>query len=202
MNALLHVVPESGTDDTVVIQTEKAHHASDVDMLVHARFGQDRFKKTVYRLRENTAPLGDLSLVAMRRGQLVGTLRFWPIRIGAQTPALLLGPLAVASAYQGLGIATRLMHRGLARAQDHGHEIVVLVGDEPYYRRFGFRRDLARDLALPGPVALERFLARELTPDALLDVGGMIEAPRDATVAPPFLISENGVHNGQDWFGV
>jgi predicted N-acetyltransferase YhbS len=166
----------------IVLETP-AHEVA-VEKMVAGAFGPDRFAKTVYRLRDGVAPLGSLSLVALEGEEVVGTLRFWPILIGGSTPALLLGPLVAAADRQGQGIGSRLMKAGLARASAEGHRVVVLVGDEPYYRRFAFTRALARSLKLPGWVDKKRFLARELVAGAMTGVGGMIGKPHDAVEQP------------------
>lgn len=164
------------------ISVESPADQADVNALVADAFGPERFAKTVYRLRDGVSALGTLSLVAKDGDDVVGTLRFWPITIGAGTPALLLGPLVSHPDRQGQGIGMALMCEGLARAAAEGHRIVVLVGDEPYYRRFGFSRALARRLELPGWVDPARFLARELVAGAMLGVSGMIGRPGE--VAP------------------
>ncbi|MGB5093986.1 MAG: N-acetyltransferase [Parvibaculum sp.] len=164
------------------ISVESPADQADVNALVADAFGPERFAKTVYRLRDGVSALGTLSLVAKDGDDVVGTLRFWPITIGAGTPALLLGPLVSHPDRQGQGIGMALMREGLARAAAEGHRIVVLVGDEPYYRRFGFSRALARRLELPGWVDPARFLARELVAGAMLGVSGMIGRPGE--VAP------------------
>jgi predicted N-acetyltransferase YhbS len=159
------------------IVSETGSHNAAVEKLVAEAFGPDRFAKTVYRLRNGIEAEASLSLVALDKGEVVGTLRFWPIEIEGGVPALLLGPLVTAPERQGEGIGSRLMKAGLARAAEQGHRIVVLVGDEPYYRRFGFTRALARRLSLPGWVDPARFLARELVSGALAGVAGMIGHP-------------------------
>ena len=164
----------------IVVETP-AHEAA-VDKMVADAFGPDRFAKTVYRLRDDVAPVAPLSLVMLDGEEVVGTLRFWPILIGGLTPALLLGPLVAAADRQGQGIGTSLMEEGLARAAAQGHRIVVLVGDEPYYRRFGFSRVLARSLKLPGWVDKKRFLAHELVAGAMASVSGMIGKPHNILV--------------------
>ncbi|HEX7777503.1 MAG TPA: N-acetyltransferase [Parvibaculum sp.] len=166
----------------IVVETP-AHEAA-VEKLVADAFGPDRFAKTVYRLRDDAAPIPSLSLVMLDGEEVVGTLRFWPILVGGLTPALLLGPLVAVPDRQGQGIGTRLMREGLARAAAEGHRIVVLVGDEPYYRRFGFTRALARTLKLPGWVDKKRFLAHELVAGAMATTRGMIGKPRSAENAP------------------
>ncbi len=166
----------------IVVETPARGAA--VEEMVADAFGPDRFAKTVYRLRDDVAPIPSLSPVMLDGDEVVGTLRFWPILIGGLTPALLLGPLVAAADRQGEGIGTRLMEEGLARAAAEGHRIVVLVGDEPYYRRFGFTRAHARSLKLPGWVDKRRFLARELAEGAMATTRGMIGKVRDARAAP------------------
>lgn len=162
------------------IVLETPAHAAAVEKLNADAFGPDRFAKTVYRLREDVAPISSLSFVMLDGEEVVGTLRFWPVTIGGATPALLLGPLVAAPSRQGEGIGSRLMQEGLARAAAEGHRIVILVGDEPYYSRFGFTRALARRLKLPGWVDKKRFLARELASGALQGVSGMLTRPIQA----------------------
>jgi predicted N-acetyltransferase YhbS len=113
-----------------------------VEHLLDLSFGSDRRSKTSYRLREGNAPVPGLSLVVRDPGvSLAGTISFWPLAIGdAQTPALLLGPLAVHPDRQGLGIGLELMREGLARARIKGHALVLLVGDEPYYSQGRLRQ--------------------------------------------------------------
>ncbi|HEY4345888.1 MAG TPA: N-acetyltransferase [Parvibaculum sp.] len=162
----------------IVVETP-AHEAA-VDKMVADAFGPDRFAKTVYRLRDDVAAISSLSLIMLDGEEVVGTLRFWPILIGGLTPALLLGPLVAAADRQGQGIGTRLMEEGLARAAAEGHRIVVLVGDEPYYRRFGFTKALARFLKLPGWVDEKRFLAHELVAGSMSGASGLIGKPHGA----------------------
>ncbi len=157
---------------------ERPQDAATIEHLLDQVFGAGRkTSKTVYRLRDGARPLMSLCFSAQEGGRPIGTLRFWPVTIGGRWPALLLGPVAVAPGYRGLGIGARLIGHGLAAARQRGHAIVVLVGDAGYYRRFGFRRALARALELPGPVERRRLLAAELVPGALKRVGGRL-APR------------------------
>ena len=119
-------------------------------------------------------PIAGLCFVAVAGNVLRGTIRYWPVLIGDDLPALLLGPIAVAGERRSEGLGAVLIEHSLARAADLGHRIVLLVGDEPYYGRFGFRRDLALGLTLPGPVDPGRFLARDLVPGALDGVAGPV----------------------------
>ena len=158
-----------------------------IEHLLDLAFGSGRHSKTSYRLRHGNSPVAGLSLVTRDAGVGVsGTISFWPLWIGAkQSPALLLGPLAVHPDRQGLGIGLGLMREGLARARALGHGLVLLVGDEPYYAKVGFRM-LPEDLiGLPGPVEPKRFLYLELTPGALNGVAGLARVPGSVALAVP-----------------
>ncbi len=141
--------------------------------LLDAAFGAGRFTKTCERLREGRHAATDLSFVATRGGAVVGTLRFWHVEAGDRE-ALMLGPLAVSRACRSGGIGRAMIEHGLARARKYGHAAVILVGDAPYYERFGFRRALTRGLTLPGPVDEARFLGLELRPGALDGARGRV----------------------------
>jgi len=158
-----------------------------VEHLLDIAFGSGRHAKTSYRLRAGNHAVPGLSLVTRDPGVgLSGTISFWPLAIGAaQSPALLLGPLAVHPDRQGLGIGLSLMREGLARAKARGHGLVLLVGDEPYYAKVGFRKLPEGLLSLPGPVDPARFLYLELNQDALTDVSGMVGVPGSAAFAIP-----------------
>ncbi|WP_417317393.1 GNAT family N-acetyltransferase [Emcibacter sp.] len=154
----------------------------DIETLLDECFGNDRQVKTVYKLRQDVASIRELGFVIREEGQLKASLQFWPVMIrshnGRKWPALLLGPIAVKASKQGQGYGIALMEYALERAHELGHERVILVGDEPYYRRVGFSRDLAVDLLLPGPVNYKRVLARELVPGAMKDVAGVIQSAK------------------------
>jgi len=163
------------------ILVERPQDAAAVEKLNDVAFGADRYAKTVYRLRDGVARDAALCFVAQGDDDaLLASLRFWPITIGETTPALLLGPLAVQPELRGLGFGKALMRHGIEQARAQGHRIIVLVGDPEYYNPFGFTREQALELALPGPVEERRFLALGLTPDALSGVGGMIGKPPGA----------------------
>jgi predicted N-acetyltransferase YhbS len=151
-----------------------------IETLLDAVFGLARRTKTSYRLREGERPVEGLSFVALDGdGRLVGAISFWHVRIGkGGTPALLLGPLAVCPTLQGKGIGRGLMRHGLERARAMGHRLVILVGDEPYYARVGFRRLPEGRLILPGPVDPDRFLYFELEPGSLDEAEGLVLPPQ------------------------
>jgi predicted N-acetyltransferase YhbS len=158
------------------ITPETPDDAQDIEALLDVAFGTERSGKTVYRLREDVAPIPELCTVIREEAALKGSLRFWPVVIGdARVPALLLGPVAVAPSDRGKGYARELIWDGLDRARQLGYGIVLLVGDEPYYVKFGFTRALTMALALPGPVDLNRFLGLELYSKALWGVSGTLQ---------------------------
>jgi predicted N-acetyltransferase YhbS len=157
------------------------------ERLLDDAFGPARFQKTCERLREGRAPARGLAHVAKDDERLVATLRMWPILAGAGRPALLLGPLAVARGYRSLGIGAAMIREALARAAARNHGAVLLVGDAPYYARFGFSQALTERLIMPGPVERARFLGLELVPGALAGAHGRVTAAgeRIAQTAAP-----------------
>ncbi|HUA54901.1 MAG TPA: N-acetyltransferase [Candidatus Sulfotelmatobacter sp.] len=145
-----------------------------VEDLLDAAFGADRQAKLSYRYRDKVEPVPELKLVARTAAELVGTVRCWPIAIGsAFAPALLLGPLAVAPAHQGRGIARALMRRVLDLATDAGHNLVLLVGDPAFYRAFGFVPATPHGISMPNEIPA-RVQIKELVPHALDGVTGTI----------------------------
>ena len=159
----------------VRIVPEAFRHAAAREALLDAAFGPARFLKTCERLREDRLPAEGLAFSALLGGRLVGTLRLWHVAAGDRS-ALMLGPLAVDGQVRGLGIGSQMICHALAQAKRLGHRAVILVGDAPYYARFGFSTDLVEELTLPGPVERARFLGLELAPDGLTGARGMVEA--------------------------
>lgn len=153
---------------------QRPEDAEKIPALLDKCFGSDRQQKTVYRLREDVPALAELSFVAYAGDDMIGTIEYWPIVIGDQYPALLLGPIAVEPQWQGKGIGVALIRQSLALAAEFGHSRVVLVGDPEYYARFGFVGAAPLGLALPGPVDMERLVVKALVPGALDGIGGMI----------------------------
>jgi len=156
-------------------------HPSDlpaVEALLDLAFGAERRTRPSYRLREGADPIAALSLVARARGGVVGSLRFWPVTVDGRDAAILLGPLAVHPDWRGRGLASALIARGLARAKDAGHEVVVAIGYPELFARFGFGSARAAGLAMPVPVEDARFLAAELRPGALAAVSGVLGPAR------------------------
>ena len=172
----------------VTIRHEISSDVPAREALLDRAFGKRRRAKTSERLRHGRLPSEGLAFSAIdARGRLIGTIRLWDIIAGSAGPALLLGPVAVDSKHQGRGIGAALMERALNDARVKGHTAVILVGDAPYYARFGFAQCPVADLHLPGPVDRNRFLGMELIPGALdgaeglvVDSGRLVERQRQA----------------------
>ncbi|MEC7965149.1 MAG: N-acetyltransferase [Pseudomonadota bacterium] len=132
----------------------------EVEALYDLCFAPGRTALSSYRLREDVDPVADLSIVARDGdGILAGAIRYWPVHIGADV-ALLLGPVAVHPTHQGEGLGGALIHDSMSRAARLGWHRVMLVGDEPYYRRFGFQR--LSDVVMPPPTNPDRVLGHGL----------------------------------------
>jgi len=142
---------------------------------LHARaFGPGRFARTAYRLREGVAEFSPFCRVCRIDGRLVAAVSFSPILIGGKADALLLGPLAVDPDFANQGYGRGLVGESLNAARTAGVRLVVLVGDEPYYARLGFKRIPRGRITMPGPVNPDRLLAAELAPNALVDYTGAV----------------------------
>lgn len=148
----------------------------EVEALLDLAFAPGRTALSSYRLRDGVPPIPELSLVARDDyDSVAGAIRYWPVRVGAAGhAALLLGPVAVHPTRQGEGLGALLITESLDRASHLGWSRVILVGDEPYYSRFGFSRDAGRSLDYPPPTNPDRLLARALAPDAFDGVSGMV----------------------------
>jgi len=155
------------------IRAEKASDLVAREALLDAGFGGNRHARTCQRLRDGHAPADGLELSAVSRGKLIGTLRLWHVSAGGKR-ALVLGPLAVDSAFRKLGVGAALITRALAAARARGHRAVLLLGDAAYYGRFGFSAEKTTELMLPGAYEQERLLGIELIPGALDGAWGMI----------------------------
>jgi predicted N-acetyltransferase YhbS len=155
------------------IRAEKASDAVAREALLDACFGENRHARTCQRLRDGRAPAEGLAFSTMVDGNLVGTLRLWHVSAGG-IPALMLGPLAVEASSRKFGVGTALMDHALAAATAHGHRAVILLGDGPYYARFGFSVEKTAGLSLPGPFERDRLLGLELILGALDGACGMI----------------------------
>jgi predicted N-acetyltransferase YhbS len=158
------------------IKDENKNDAPLLSELAAKALGPGRFARTAYRIREGVAPVSSLSRAAWLDGRLVGSIHFTAVTIGAEGGALLLGPLVVHPAHKGKGYGQALAGEGLARASAQGFRLVVLVGDVPYYGRFGFVSVPPGQITLPGPVDPKRLLALELVAGALSGAVGPVTA--------------------------
>lgn len=146
----------------------------EVEALYDTCFAPGREALSSYRLRDGVSPVAGLCHVARDgAGILAGAIRYWPVRFGA-AEALLLGPVAVHPTRQGEGLGAYLIQGSLANAAPLGWDRVMLVGDAPYYARFGF--ELLPDVVMPPPTNPARVLGRALVPGAWDGVAGAVTA--------------------------
>jgi predicted N-acetyltransferase YhbS len=161
------------SDPSLTILPETADDALAIERLHERTFGPGRYARTAFRIREQIEHRPELSFTARIGTLLVGSARLSPIRSG-DSPALLLGPLTVGPPFRNHGIGQALIEHALAAAKAAGHKLVVLVGDVPYYGRFGFKPIPKRQAVMPGPVDPARLLVAELTDGAFDGVSGPI----------------------------
>jgi predicted N-acetyltransferase YhbS len=166
------------SDLSLTILPEKPNDADAIERLHERTFGPGRFVLSAYRLREHVDHLLDLSFTARIGTLLVGSVRQLPICIG-DTPALILGPLTVEPPFRKRGVGRALLDRALDDAKKAGHRLVVLVGDEPYYSRVGFKAVPKGRVTMPGPVDYSRLLVAELVEGAFDGVSGTIRPDWD-----------------------
>ena len=159
------------------IRPEQGEDAPLIDALVSASFGPGRYAKSAYRLRDGVAPERNLSFVAIEQGVFRGSVRFWPVYVGMER-ALLLGPLAVQSDQRGRGIGIALMQRGIEEAKETDYRAIILVGDEPYYSRVGFKAIEPGRVKIFGPVDPARVLGLALAEGALKTLEGQVRRAR------------------------
>ncbi len=163
-------------DLPLILEPAADSDGAPIERLNERVFGPGRFARTAYRIRETTAADPNLSFVARVGTLLVGASAMTPIDIGG-APALLLGPLIVEPVFRSQGIGEALVMRSLDAAKAAGWKLVVLVGDEPYYARMGFRPVPAGHISLPGPVDPSRLLYYELASGALAAAKGEARGP-------------------------
>lgn len=154
------------------ISQETTADTADVEYLYDLAFAPGRQALSSYRLRDGVPPVADLCLVARGgEGAIAGAIRYWPVRIGVRK-ALLLGPIAVHPTRQGEGVGGQLIGESLARAEALGWQRVLLVGDAPYYKRFGFVP--VAGVQMPPPTNPDRVLGRALDTGAFESVHGRV----------------------------
>jgi predicted N-acetyltransferase YhbS len=167
------------TDLSLTIMPETADDAVAIERLHERTFGPGRFAKSAYRIREGVPHQLSLSFTARIGTLLVGSVQLTSITIG-DVKGLLLGPLTVEPPFRERGIGQMLIERALTEAKGKGHRLVVLVGDEPYYAKSGFKRIPKGRAIMPGPVDPARLLVCELADGAFEGVSGPIKPDWDA----------------------
>jgi predicted N-acetyltransferase YhbS len=166
------------SDLSLTILAETANDAQAIERLHERTFGPGRFVLSAYRIREHVDHLLDLSFTAWIGTLLVGSVRQLPVVIG-DAKALLLGPLTVEPPFRKRGVGRLLLERALAGAKARGHRLVLLVGDEAYYGRVGFKTVPRGRVTMPGPVDYNRLLVAELVDGAFDGVSGAIRPDWD-----------------------
>jgi predicted N-acetyltransferase YhbS len=158
-----------------MIKPEPAVLAGAVERLYDEVFGPARFHKASYLFREGVDPVRELSWIALEGDRLVGAIRYWPILV-AETghSALLLGPLAIAQDRACKGIGRALMFKTLDLAAQLGHDLVLLVGDVDYYKRFGFVPATSHGFVMPGETRPDRLQVAPLKDDVLGRIAGEV----------------------------
>jgi predicted N-acetyltransferase YhbS len=172
----MSVIDLISSQQDFVIQAEQSADAAVREVLLDQAMGPMRKRKSSEKLRRGRQPSRDLALIARDGGgRIVGTVRLWDVAAGGK-PMLLLGPLAVDPAKAGCGVGSALMRQAINLASRLGHGAIILVGDAPYYQRFGFSAEKTGGLVMPGPVERERLLGLELRDGYLGDVAGLLVA--------------------------
>jgi predicted N-acetyltransferase YhbS len=166
----------------MIIRHERPADVAAREALLDLSYGPERFTKPSERLRAGRSP--ELALVAVEGRCIVGTVRLWQVSAGPHCPALLLGPLAVHPDRRRRGIGSALVQRALRDAVRRRQGAVLLVGDAPYYARFGFSSEKTGGLCLPGPYERHRLLACELAPGTLDSARGVVHAGGGAQTRP------------------
>ena len=151
--------PATGALD---FRAETKADAAAVEKLLDHAFGPGRFTKVSERVREFAKFRPDISFCAWTDDILVGSVRMSAVRIGG-APAIFLGPLAVHADQRNSGLGGQLVERACEVANAADFSIVLLVGDEPYFAKFGFSARLTSAVVMPGPVDPNRLLARGST---------------------------------------
>jgi predicted N-acetyltransferase YhbS len=169
---------EFGSSYAFVIAAETDSDIAAREALLDRVMGPGRKRKSSEKLRRGRRPSEGLAFVARdEEGAQVGRVRLWDVKLGeGGARALLLGPLAVEASLKGRGVGSALMRQAIAEASRLGHKAILLVGDAPYYARFGFSAEKTGELAMPGPYERRRFLALELESGILDGARGVLEA--------------------------
>ena len=169
----------------ITIRHEQTSDIAAREALLDKAMGKiKRRRKTSERLRSGRLPADGLAFVATDGERIVGSVRLWNIGSESGEAALLLGPMAVASDCRNRGVGGALVRHAIDAARNLGHRAIILVGDAPYYSRFGFTADKTAAVQLPGPVERDRLLALELVPGSLDRASGMVAGTGQRVAMP------------------
>jgi putative acetyltransferase len=166
----------------IAIQPEREEDYTAIREINVLAFGRENEARLVKKVRERPDFIPKLSLVAIKKEEVVGHILFSPITIQSKTgsfPALTLAPMAVHPKFQNQGIGSKLVRQGLERCRNQGHKIVVVVGHPQYYPRFGFSPARAKGLEAPFLVPDDVFMVLEFGPGALHGPTGMVTYPQE-----------------------
>ncbi len=173
---VLRIPPECEQGGAVDICEERPDDWHEVEALMDLCFAPGRTALSSYRLRDGVDPVRGLCLLLRESGTIRAAIRYWPVRVDGQ-PVLLLGPIAVHPTAQGEGLGGWLMRESLHRAAEMGWARVMLVGDAPYYSRFGFQK--LEGVEMPPPTNPDRVLGLELQPGAWVGLRGKVMRATD-----------------------
>lgn len=166
----------SFSEKSFVVEDEAEGDRLAREALLDCAMGPGRRRKSSEKLRKGRLPSNGLAFVVRNgTGQVIGTVRLWDVAAGGRS-LLLLGPLAVDASSEGKGIGSVLMRHAITRAKEQGHGAIILVGDAPYYQRFGFSAGKTGSLMMPGPVERDRLLGVDLKPGYLDGLAGLLVA--------------------------
>ena len=147
-------------NEGVILRPAIVSDSDAINQLMAVCFGEGRFARTVRHLRL-CAPVEALSFVLEKDGELVGSIRYWPIAVGGKTQ-LLLGPLAVHPHHKGCGFGKALVAHSLAEAERLSYDFILISGEPDYYPRFGFEPVAKGQFIWPGFVEPERLQVKWL----------------------------------------
>jgi len=173
----------------ISIRKERPPDITAREALLDEAFGKRRWRKSSQRLRDGRMPAEGLAFVATDGKRVIGTARLWTLACGTGEPTLLLGPVAVAADCRNKGVGAALVRRAVAAAGRLGHSAIILVGDAPYYSRFGFSAEKTAGLRMPGPFERHRLLAVELVPGALDGARGLLRPAGQSISQPDLAVS-------------
>lgn len=173
INILIAPMELPMTFEELTYAPENEAHNETIEYLNAEAFGPSRFTRAAHLIRENGGHDLALSFVALKDDQVVGSIRQTPIYIGDNL-SLLLGPIVISPNLKSAGIGKHLMNIAIEAAKEAGFHSILLVGDEPYYGRFGFKKMPKGQIFMPAPVNPDRLLGLELTPNSLINAHGIV----------------------------